>query len=359
MSKIIVGLSGGVDSAVTAYLLKAAGHDVIGVTLKTWIGGNGELSRCCEIDDARRISYKLDIPYYAVNCAGEFRENVIEPFIHSYINGMTPNPCVVCNTALKWDRMLEFADSQNADYIATGHYASVVRLENGRYTVRNADYAEKDQTYMLYRLTQKQLSRTIMPLGKLSKNEVRAIAASANLPVANKPDSQEICFVPDGDYASYIEDNAEREFFTVGDFTDKDGNVLGRHGGIYRYTIGQRKGLGISLGRPVYVNRLDAEKNTVVVGEESELYSQVVYCSGIYFMGIAGLAQGERIKAAVKVRYAHEPQDAEAEILSGGVLKITFEKPVRAAAPGQAAVLYDKDRSIICGGTITHTSNTL
>jgi len=359
MKKVIVGLSGGVDSAATAYLLKLAGYDVIGITLRTWVSADGKESRCCEVQDAAAAARQLDIPYYAVNCQTDFRRLVTEPFINEYLSGRTPNPCVGCNRTIKWDKLTEAADRMNADFIATGHYAGIVRLANGRLSVRQAEHIEKDQTYMLYQLSQQQLARTLMPLGSLSKSRVRELAQKAGLTVADKPDSQEICFVPDGDYASYIEDNAEREFSTQGDFTDKDGNVLGRHGGIYRYTIGQRKGLGISLGRPVYVNRLDAEKNTVIVGEESELYSQVVYCSGIYFMGIAGLAQDERIKAAVKVRYAHEPQDAEAEMLSGGLLKITFEKPVRAAAPGQAAVLYDKDRSIICGGTITQTSNTL
>ncbi len=352
MSKIIVGLSGGVDSAVTAYLLKAAGHDVIGVTLKTWIGGNGELSRCCEIDDARRISYKLDIPYYAVNCAGEFRENVIEPFIHSYINGMTPNPCVVCNTALKWDRMLEFADSQNADYIATGHYASVVRLENGRYTVRNADYAEKDQTYMLYRLTQKQLSRTIMPLGKLSKNEVRAIAASANLPVANKPDSQEICFVTSGSYADFILDNTDDYTPQEGNFVDENGNILGRHKGIINYTVGQRKGLGIALGRPMYVKFIDAEKNEVVLCDDTSLYTDTVFCNKPVFQSIENIEKGQSIRASARIRYRHKAQAAVITRISDDQLKIDFDKPVRAPAPGQSAVIYNENGCVVGGGVI-------
>ncbi|MBQ2580640.1 MAG: tRNA 2-thiouridine(34) synthase MnmA [Ruminococcus sp.] len=357
MKRVIVGLSGGVDSAVTAYLLKLAGYDVIGITLRTWLSADGKESRCCEVQDAAAAARHLDIPYYAVNCQSDFRRLVTEPFINEYLSGRTPNPCVGCNKSMKWDKLIEAADRMNADFIATGHYAGIVRLPNGRYSVTQAEHIEKDQTYMLYQLSQEHLARTLMPLGSLSKSSVRELAQKAGLSVADKPDSQEICFVPDGDYAGYIEDNAEREFPTEGDFTDKDGNVLGRHGGIYRYTIGQRKGLGLSLGHPVYVNRLDADSNRVIVGEESELYSQTVFCKDVHFMGIENLAQGELIKADVKVRYAHQPQPAQAQMLSDGELKITFEKPVRAAAPGQSAVLYDKDRCILCGGIITHTSN--
>ena len=357
MTRVIVGLSGGVDSAAAAYLLKLAGFEVIGITLKTWVSADGKESRCCEIQDAAAIARQLDIPYYAVNCQSDFRTLITEPFINEYLSGKTPNPCIVCNRYIKWEKLLEAADRMNAKYIATGHYASVVSLPNGRFTVRQADHIQKDQTYMLYRLSQQQLSRTLMPLGSLSKERVRELAQKAGLSVADKPDSQEICFVPDGDYASYIEDNAESDIFTQGNFTDKDGNVLGRHGGIYHYTIGQRKGLGISLGYPVYVNKLDAKKNTVIVGQESELYSHTVCCKDISFMGIQSLKTGECIQADVKIRYAHKPQTAKAEMLSDGTMKLTFEKPVRAAAPGQSAVLYDKDRSIICGGIITQANN--
>ncbi len=357
MARVIVGLSGGVDSAAAAYLLKLAGLDVIGITLKTWVSADGKESRCCEIQDAAAIAKQLDIAYYAVNCRSDFRRLVTEPFINEYLSGSTPNPCIICNRYIKWEKLLEAADRMNAQYIATGHYASVVRLQNGRYTVKQAEHIQKDQTYMLYRLTQQQLARTLMPLGTLSKERVRELAQKAGLSVADKPDSQEICFIPDGDHAGYIEDNADREICTQGDFIDKNGNVLGRHNGIYRYTIGQRRGLGISVGHHVYVNRIDAENNRVTVGDESELYSHTVCCKDISFMGIEGMKTGEELQADVKIRYAHKPQRAKVQMLENGQLKLTFEAPVRAAAPGQSAVLYDSDRNIICGGIIAHKNN--
>ncbi len=356
MSKIIVGLSGGVDSAVTAYLLKAAGHEVVGVTLKTWIGAEGEFSRCCEIDDARRISYKLDIPYYAVNCAGEFREKVVEPFISSYIHGMTPNPCVLCNRVMKWERMLDFADSQNADYIATGHYASVVHLDNGRFTVKNAVHAQKDQTYMLYRLTQEQLARTIMPLGGLSKDEVRSIAAAADLPVANKPDSQEICFVTEGSYADFIEENSSEYRPQEGNFVDESGNILGVHKGIIHYTIGQRKGLGLAMGRPVFVKSINSAKNEVVIGDNESLMTKTVFCKDLNFQSIPDITQGESIRAFVRIRYHHKAQPAAVAQISNDLARIDFDDAVRAAAPGQSAVLYDENGCVIGGGIITDPS---
>ena len=249
MAKVIVGLSGGVDSAVAAYLLKLAGHEVIGVTLRTWLSADGKESRCCEIDDARRVSWQLNIPYYVINCVNEFKENVVNPFIQENVEGLTPNPCVWCNRKIKWAKMIESLDVFGADYIATGHYATIDKLKNGRYTLKQADYIDKDQTYMLYKLTQEQLAKTIMPLGKMSKKEVRKIAESLNLEVASKPDSQEICFVTEGKYGEYIENNYDGELPEEGFFVDEKGNKLGKHKGIIHYTIGQRKGLGISLGK--------------------------------------------------------------------------------------------------------------
>lgn len=351
MSKIVVGMSGGVDSAVTAYLLKAAGHDVIGVTLKTWGGSPGEVSRCCEIDDAQAVARALDIPYYAVNCAEEFRKSVVEPFICEYMAGRTPNPCVVCNRALKFERMLEFADSMGAEYIATGHYASVERLKNGRLAVKNAAFAQKDQTYMLYRLTQNQLARTLMPLGKLTKDEVRRIAASAALPVANKPDSQEICFVTSGSYADFIEENAENYTPRKGNFVDESGNIFGEHKGLIHYTVGQRKGLGIAVGKPIFVKRIDAEKNEVVLADDAALYSSEITCDTLNFQSIPGLAPGECVEANVRIRYHHAGEKAVVEGC-GESVKIKFGKPVRAATPGQSAVFYDAEGCVIGGGRI-------
>ena len=255
-------MSGGVDSAVTAYLLKAAGFSVTGITLRTWFSAEGEESRCCEIDDARRVAWKIRIPYYAFNCVLAFQDNVTKPFVSEYLQGLTPNPCIVCNRFVKWEKMLYYAKVLKADFVATGHYASVLRLDNGRYTVQQALHAEKDQTYMLYKLTQEQLARTMMPLGKCSKEEVRRIAEEAGLPVAHKKDSQEICFVTRGSYGDYIEketDSAVRP----GNFVDEKGTVVGTHKGIIHYTVGQRKGLGLALGYPVYVKRISAAATSI------------------------------------------------------------------------------------------------
>lgn len=349
MAKIIVGMSGGVDSAVAAYLLRMAGHDVFGVTLRTWLGS----SRCCEIDDARRVCDMLQIPYYAVNCAAQFREMVTKPFVNSYLRGLTPNPCVECNRYIKWEQLMESMTLVGAEYIATGHYASVVRLENGRYTVKKAASAAKDQTYMLYKLTQEQLARTIMPLGALSKDEVRLIAEKAGLPVAQKKDSQEICFVTDGDYADFVCSEAQQPIPPEGDFVDTDGNVLGRHSGIIHYTIGQRKGLGIALGYPAYVKNIDPVNNRVVLARDEELYCSNIECSGLNFMSIEGISAGENIRALVRIRYHNAGEWATIESHGEDRVSISFDSPVRAPAPGQAAVFYDENDLVIGGGEIT------
>ncbi len=352
MSKVIVGMSGGVDSAVSAYLLKAAGHEVIGVTLRTWISSDGKESRCCEIDDARRVSWKIGIPYYVINCVSDFREYITEPFIDEYLNGRTPNPCVICNRRIKWDKMLETADVMGAEYIVTGHYASVVKKENGRYTVKMASQASKDQTYMLYRLSQEQLSRTIMPLGNLNKEEVRNIARTAELPVAAKADSQEICFVSDGNYADYIKDNSKTPIPGEGNFVDEDGKILGKHKGIIYYTVGQRKGLNLALGYPVFVKEIRAEENEIVIAGEKSIYKKEIFCKDLNYLGIPDLKTGEEITCNVKVRYHHPGQKATVHIEDSGNARIVFESPVRAAAPGQSAVFYDEDDCVIGGGII-------
>ncbi len=352
MPKVVVGLSGGVDSAVTAYLLKTAGYEVIGMTLKTWIASDGKDSRCCEIDDAAHVAEKLGIPYFVTNCVSEFRNKVIDPFINDYLHGLTPNPCTVCNRQVKWEGMLSAAGTMGADYIATGHYASVVRLPNGRYTVAKALHAEKDQTYMLYRLSQEQLQATLMPLGKLTKKEVRRIAEEAGLPVASKPDSQEICFVPDDDYAGFIEENAGTAVPGEGHFVDENGKCLGTHKGIIHYTVGQRKGLGLAMGYPAYVRKIDAGTNEVVIGKEDSLYSRNVICRNLNFMGIPPMEEGERLRCFAKIRYHHPVKSAEIEMTGPDEVKILFDEPVRAAAPGQSAVFYDEEDRVIGGGTI-------
>ncbi|MBQ1546601.1 MAG: tRNA 2-thiouridine(34) synthase MnmA, partial [Clostridia bacterium] len=347
-----------VDSAVTAYLLKAAGHDVIGMTLKTWLNSEGEVSRCCEIDDARRTAHVLDIPYYAVNAAGDFRKFVVEPFTAAYIGGMTPNPCIECNRAVKWKGMLDFADSMGAQFVATGHYSYIEKCENGRYAVKRSAYANKDQTYMLYRLTQQQLARTLMPLGALDKSEVRKIAEAAGLPIAAKPDSQEICFVADDDYANYIEHNSGEYIPQSGSFVDESGKVLGTHKGIIHYTVGQRKGLGIAMGYPVYVKSINAASNEVVLSDDNSLYNNIIKVDTLNFQSIPDIPQGEKVRALVRIRYHHAGEYGDIEKTGDDEVTIRFDKPVRAPAPGQSAVFYDEKGRVIGGGRIISSKNT-
>ena len=352
MEKIVVGMSGGVDSAVAAYLLKKAGYDVIGVTLRTWQADDGSESRCCDIDDARAVSNKLGIRYVPVNCSRDFQKNVVEPFAEEYLCGLTPNPCIECNRYVKWDKLLYFAKVLGADKIATGHYANIIKLDNGRYTVKTAKYADKDQTYMLYKLSQEQLAATLMPLGNLSKSKVRKIAQNAGLPVASKPDSQEVCFITDGSYAEYIEKNAPPEYKREGNFVDMSGTVLGRHKGIIHYTVGQRKGLGIALGHPAYVKEIRADKNEVVIGDDQSLYSAEIYCRDVRFMSVAEMNKADKFKCTAKIRYHHKGQTATVEIIENGIARIVFDEPVRAAAPGQSAVFYAPEGYVIGGGII-------
>ena len=352
MKKVIIGMSGGVDSAVAAYLLKQAGYDVVGVTLRTWAGTEGQESRCCEIDDARRTAYTIGIPYYAFNCVSDFESKVVEPFVQDYLCGRTPNPCVVCNREIKWERLLYHADVLKADFVATGHYASVVKLENGRYTVRKASHSEKDQTYMLYRRTQEQLSRTLMPLGEYSKAEVREIAAKAGIEVASKPDSQEICFVTDGDYADFIINHENGAVPGEGNYVDESGNILGRHKGIIHYTVGQRKGLGVAFGHPMYIKEIRADKNEIVLSDLEQTCREIL-CRGMNFMSIPEPLAGEEIRCQVKVRYRNYGQEALLTKVGEDLFKVSFDEPVRFAAPGQSAVFYDDNDCLIGGGFIS------
>lgn len=347
MRKVIVGMSGGVDSAVAAYLMKAAGFHVTGVTLRILAGEDGTDSRCCEIGDASDTARRLGIDYYVRNAVSLFQKNVVEPFSDEYLHGRTPNPCVECNRHVKWELLMEAASVMRTDYVATGHYASVVRLENERYTIRRAA-SRKDQSYMLYRLTQEQLARTVMPLANLSKDEVRHIAKRIGLPIAEKRDSQEICFVADGSYREYIEAKSQ----PPGNFVDENGSVVGRHDGIFRYTVGQRKGLGLALGYPAYVKAINADTNEIVIGSETSLYNSRVICGSLTFMSISGMNPGERLRAKVKVRYHHEGEDATIEKYPGDAALVDFDHPVRAATPGQSAVFYDESGHIVGGGKI-------
>lgn len=353
--RVVVGMSGGVDSAVAAYLLKEAGYDVTGVTLRTWQAADGSEGRCCEIDDAAMACRVIGIRHYAFNGISAFDKTVIRPFVEDYLAGLTPNPCVGCNRCVKWELLQHFGRTLGAQYVATGHYADVVRLPNGRYTVKTAAHAEKDQTYMLCRLTQEQLSVTLMPLGGLSKAEVRAIAAREGIPVADKPDSQEICFVPDGNYADFIKAYAPEKDPGEGWFVDENGNRLGRHKGITRYTVGQGRRLGIALGSHVYVTKIDAERNEITLGGKEALLRKTVYCDELNWMGLPGLAPGETLRAGAKIRYHHPAAPAELSLTEDGLLRLTFDDPVRAPAPGQTAVVYNENGCVLCGGRILRT----
>lgn len=353
--KVVVGMSGGVDSSVAAYLLKEQGYDVIGVTMQIWQDEDRTIQEenggCCglsAVDDARRVADDLGIPYYVMNFKKEFKKEVIDYFIEEYRQGRTPNPCIACNRYVKWESLLKRSMDIGADYIATGHYARIVRLENGRYTLKCSATLAKDQTYALYNLTQEQLSRTLMPVGEYTKDEVRQIAEKINLRVANKPDSQDICFVPDGDYASFIEETTGEKIKT-GNFVDLDGNVLGQHKGIIHYTVGQRKGLGLSLGRPAFVLEIRPETNEVVIGTNEDSMSYTLRANQLNFMSVSDLDGEMRVFA--KIRYNHKGAWCTVKKISEDEVLCTFDEPQRAITPGQAVVFYD-DEHVVGGGTI-------
>lgn len=346
-------MSGGVDSAVAAYLLKQQGYEVIGVTLRTWGSDEeNEFSRCCEIDEARRSCEILGIRFHPHNCTSLFRENVVTPFVGAYLNGLTPNPCIECNRYVKWAKLTELADILQADYVATGHYAYIDKLPNGRFAVRKADQISKDQTYMLYKLSQEQLARTLMPLGKYTKEEVRKIAEEAGLPCANKEDSQEICFVTEGRYSDFICENTDSPLPPEGNFVDEEGNVLGRHKGIHQYTVGQRKGLGIALGYPAFVTRICPENNTVVLGTEDDLMCDQFYCGDVNFQSMLQPSEGEKIRCLAKARYHQIERPATIETVSGGLVSVKLDEAVKGVSPGQSAVFYDESGHVIGGGII-------
>lgn len=352
MPRVVVGLSGGVDSAVAAYLLRAMGYDVIGITLRTWLPDGGTESRCCEIGEAEKIASFLNIPYYVRNAVSPFYNAVAVPFFADYLHGKTPNPCVLCNPRIKFAGLLEAADTMHAAYAATGHYAVIKHCENDRLSVMRAQHVEKDQSYMLCRLTQQQIARTLFPLGALSKAEVRSIAEQIGLPAAKRPDSQEICFVPDGSYADLIAAEHPEALPAPGDFVDQAGNVVGRHQGIHRYTVGQRRGLGLALGEPVYVLGVDAAHNTVRVGPESALFASEITCRNLHFMGLSPEAALQDYRCAAKIRYRHPAAECTVTRAETDLLRVRFMSPVRAPAPGQTAVFYAEDGSILMCGVI-------
>ncbi len=354
--RVVVGMSGGVDSSVAAYLLKEQGYEVIGVTMQIWQSEESwdvqEKGGCCglsAVEDAARVAAELQIPHYVMNFRDVFERRVIDYFVEEYVRGHTPNPCIACNRYVKWEALLERSLAIGADYIATGHYARILRLPGGRLTLQTAACAAKDQTYALYSLTQEQLARTLMPVGEYTKAQIREIAGRQGLAVADKPDSQEICFVPDGDYAGFIERQAGEDIPGPGEFVDGTGKVLGRHKGIIHYTVGQRRGLGLPLGERVFVTRIDRDRNQVVVGKEEEVFSRELFCDRVNLMAVEELTEPVRVRA--KIRYNHAGADCSIERLPDGRVRCLFETPVRAVTPGQAVVFY-RDGYVLGGGTI-------
>ena len=345
MSKVVIGMSGGVDSSVAASLLKEQGYDVIGVTMETW-QENGETSEA--VKDARKVADDLGIPYYVLDFKKEFKCNVMDYFKDEYINGRTPNPCIACNRSVKWEALLEKAKQLGADYIATGHYSTIVKLENGRYALKRADNLAKDQTYALYRLTQDQLSRTLMPVGHYSKDEIRKKAEDIGISVADKPDSQDICFIPDGDYAKFIKEHTDEEI-KEGNFITPDGKVVGRHKGIIHYTVGQRKGLGVALGYPAFVIEIRPETNEVVIGSKEQSMIRSFKINNLNFMAVEDI--NEPMHLFTKIRYNHKGTYCTVERTGEDELTCTFDNPEKAVTPGQSAVFY-KDDIVVGGGTI-------
>jgi tRNA-specific 2-thiouridylase len=363
---IAVAMSGGVDSSTVAAMLRAAGHNVIGLTMQLWnqrrMAGHQGMpetvqGRCCSLDDvydARRVAEAIGIPYYLVNHERRFEDEVVRPFVAEYLSGRTPIPCSLCNNHLKFDQLLLVARQIGAEKLATGHYARVEWDEaSGRWLLKRPLDHSKDQTYFLFGLTQEQLGRTLFPLGLLTKPEVRELARQHGLALAEKPDSQEICFVPGGDYKrfleAYLEEQSESFPDTAGELVTTTGEVIGEHSGIHNFTVGQRKGLGVSTGSPLYVIQIKGDSRQVVVGSGEELYAKTLRARRVNFISVQKLS--ETIRVSVKIRHRHDPASATLEQTGSDEVLVTFDTPQRAITPGQASVFYDGD-TVVGGGWI-------
>lgn len=353
--KAVIAMSGGVDSSVAAYLVTKQGYECIGATMKLFSNEDIGVSKkhtCCsaeDVEDAKSVAYSLNIPYYVFNFSDSFKEKVIDKFVYAYENGFTPNPCIDCNRYLKFEKLFLRAKEIDFDYVVTGHYARIeFDKDKNRYLLKKAVDKAKDQSYVLYCMTQEQLEHTLFPLGEMEKSEVRKIAEENGFVNADKHDSQDICFVQDKKYYNFIEQYTQKSY-SEGNFVDLNGNVIGKHKGIIRYTIGQRRGLGISLSNnPTFVLSVDPEQNTVTLGREQDLYSKTLIAKNINLISEEKLIEPLRVKA--KVRYSQQEQWATAIQTDDDTLKIEFDEPQRAVTKGQAAVLYDGD--IVVGGGI-------
>ena len=353
MKKALIAMSGGVDSSIAAYLTKQQGYECIGCTMKLYNNENIGISRsrtCCSLDDvedARSVSFKLGMPYYVFNFTDDFGEKVIRKFVQSYESGITPNPCIDCNRYMKFDKLYERAKILGYDYVVTGHYARI-EYDGNRYVLKKAVDATKDQSYVLYAMTQEQLAHTLFPLGQLTKKLVRQLAEKNGFVNAEKPDSQDICFVPNGDYTAFLEYYTGRKY-PSGNFVTTNGTVLGKHKGIVRYTIGQHKGLGLSLPEAMYVKEINTHDNTVILGKAQDLYSREAFAHD--FNWISGEVPSDEVRCKVKVRYRQLEQWATVIPVNETTVRIIFDEPQRAITPGQAAVLYDGD-IVLGGGTV-------